>query len=442
MKHRAAVAALLSLLAFLLCLIGTNMATRLAYNASHPKVDLRPLLARLQKGAGLWGQAPGGSILWQVQNHGKTVATVRALQNNVARLKRNEAANAWQAALQESLPSGREILAAVVVDPEGIIQAACPSPERLLGQGLKPPPPGKRYPVPGITTDQPTPDGYYPYLRPNDLANGPSDYWSPPPGGGYGPGTGGPYGPGGPSGGPFLAGPEDPGAQTGYMNWRLHSLLRNAKIIDGGQIETDALIEPLSNHAQGIQSVAFSPGVRIWDMRDSGVVMEQWGLSAGRRLVVDGMRPAGTRSDVPRLFVVPRPHQTAYEFATYYLGPVSVLGSLLAFLLYWCMLPWWVYLDARLRTEKAAPLALFVFLTNFLGWLTYLVIRPESDRLCPACISLLEPGFRCCPHCGWSSASRCRQCGRAQQSDWRFCPYCEAARPEVGVAAESSGSQI
>jgi RNA polymerase subunit RPABC4/transcription elongation factor Spt4 len=94
------------------------------------------------------------------------------------------------------------------------------------------------------------------------------------------------------------------------------------------------------------------------------------------------------------------------------------------------MLPLWVLLDARTRTERAMPLAVFVLLTNFVGWLTYLVIRPESNRVCPNCIMFMEPGFRICPTCGWNGDVRCRHCRRPLRSHWRFCPYCEAPRPE------------
>jgi hypothetical protein len=134
---------------------------------------------------------------------------------------------------------------------------------------------------------------------------------------------------------------------------------------------------------------------------------------------------------VYELTVLPRPNQPAYLFSTRLLGPASRLGVLISFAVYWLMLSWWVYLDARPRTDKAAPLAVFVLLTNFLGWLTYLVIRPEAERLCPVCVGLMEPGYRCCPHCGWSSKSKCRQCGRPARSDWRFCPYCEAPRADA-----------
>jgi hypothetical protein len=115
------------------------------------------------------------------------------------------------------------------------------------------------------------------------------------------------------------------------------------------------------------------------------------------------------------------------------LVPLLGIGALVSFALYWFMLPLWVFLDARPRTNKAIPLTLFVFLTNFLGWLTYLVIRPESDRLCAACDTPMEPGFRLCPMCGWSGALRCHQCGRPCRPDWRFCPHCETARPDADL---------
>ncbi len=113
------------------------------------------------------------------------------------------------------------------------------------------------------------------------------------------------------------------------------------------------------------------------------------------------------------------------------LTPLFGMGMGFSWMIYAFMLPWWVYLDARARTTKAVPLALFVFFTNFIGWLTYLVIRPESERLCPGCDSSLDPGFRLCPVCGWSDSLRCHQCHRPARPDWRYCPYCEAVRPDL-----------
>src|SRR5207253_3912026 len=123
---------------------------------------------------------------------------------------------------------------------------------------------------------------------------------------------------------------------------------------------------------------------------------------------------------IGRLFVLPQWNESTLAFAAFNMGPILSIGAILSLFLYWLILPWWVFLDARPRTEKAAPLAVFVLLTNFLGWLTYLVIRPEAERLCPICRELMQPSFRCCPRCGRSSQTRCRQCGRPARSDWRF----------------------
>jgi hypothetical protein len=130
-----------------------------------------------------------------------------------------------------------------------------------------------------------------------------------------------------------------------------------------------------------------------------------------------------------RLYLLPRRIEVLDRLGEA-LGHLSATGAFLSCLIYWCMLPLWVLLDARTRTDKALPLAIFVFLTNFLGWLTYLVIRPEASRVCPVCITLLEPGFRLCPVCGWNAPTRCRQCDRPVRSHWHFCPYCEAPLPE------------
>ncbi len=152
------------------------------------------------------------------------------------------------------------------------------------------------------------------------------------------------------------------------------------------------------------------------------------------RLIVNRL-PVQRLDGAAALLVLPRPHRAAYELAAYSLWPAFTIGSLACLVLFWLALPWWIYLDARPRTEKAVPLAVFVMLTNFLGWLTYLVIRPETERLCPACLELMHASYRCCPQCGWSSKARCRQCGRPARSDWRYCPYCEARRPDAEPAA-------
>jgi hypothetical protein len=165
-------------------------------------------------------------------------------------------------------------------------------------------------------------------------------------------------------------------------------------------------------------------------LRESGALDSGMAITLLRDTLVDDRG-----NDVGWLYVVPRPEHGS-AFAEEVLVPLFGVGLGLSPMLYSFMLPLWVYLDARGRTTKAVPLALFVWMTNFIGWLTYLVIRPDADRLCPGCDSTLDPGFRVCPMCGWTGSARCHSCGRPARPDWRFCPYCEAARPDVELGAE------
>ncbi len=60
---------------------------------------------------------------------------------------------------------------------------------------------------------------------------------------------------------------------------------------------------------------------------------------------------------------------------------VPVLLVPVALLVYWLALPWWVFLDARGRGERAWVWALFVLLGNLVALLAYLLARhPEARR--------------------------------------------------------------
>src|SRR5262249_2425676 len=129
-------------------------------------------------------------------------------------------------------------------------------------------------------------------------------------------------------------------------------------------------------------------------------------------------------------------------------GSVSaalVVGSLV-FL--WVLLPTWVYVDARERGVRRAPL--FAFLTvisSLIGLVVYLMARPEElKRLtCPGCAREVNGGAFC-PHCGRDlSSAYCAACRYPLKPDWAFCPACRAEikPPPTGAAApEAAGSQI
>lgn len=103
----------------------------------------------------------------------------------------------------------------------------------------------------------------------------------------------------------------------------------------------------------------------------------------------------------------------------------AVAGTAFAFL--WVLLPTWVYVDARERGVRRAPL--FAFLTvisSLVGLVVYLIARPESARRlsCPGCAKEVNGGAFC-PHCGRDLASAyCPACRYPLEPDWAFCPAC------------------
>jgi hypothetical protein len=96
-------------------------------------------------------------------------------------------------------------------------------------------------------------------------------------------------------------------------------------------------------------------------------------------------------------------------------------------LLLWVLLPTWVFVDARERGVRRAPL--FAFLTvisSLVGLLVYLIARPEQARRlsCPACSREVNGGAFC-PHCGRDlSSAYCPACRYPLKPDWAFCPAC------------------
>jgi hypothetical protein len=107
----------------------------------------------------------------------------------------------------------------------------------------------------------------------------------------------------------------------------------------------------------------------------------------------------------------------------------GVAGALAAasFVFLWVLLPTWVFVDARERGVRRAPL--FAFLTvisSLVGLLVYLISRPETPlRLnCPGCAREVNGGAFC-PHCGRDlSSAICPACRYPLKPDWAFCPAC------------------
>jgi Double zinc ribbon len=110
----------------------------------------------------------------------------------------------------------------------------------------------------------------------------------------------------------------------------------------------------------------------------------------------------------------------------------------------WMLLPTWVYVDARERGVRRAPL--FAFLTvisSLVGLVVYLISRPEELRrlTCPGCSREVNGGAFC-PHCGRDlSSAICAACRYPLKPDWAFCPACrtEIKPPVAGTPVPEAG---
>jgi hypothetical protein len=123
-------------------------------------------------------------------------------------------------------------------------------------------------------------------------------------------------------------------------------------------------------------------------------------------------------------------------------GGLAGAAAALSFVFLWILLPTWVYVDARERGVRRAPL--FAFLTvisSLVGLVVYLIARPEDAMTlaCPGCGREVNGGAFC-PHCGRDlSASFCATCRYPLKPEWVFCPSC---RTEVKPAAAATETQV
>jgi double zinc ribbon protein len=129
-------------------------------------------------------------------------------------------------------------------------------------------------------------------------------------------------------------------------------------------------------------------------------------------------------------------HDDTYKAALASAG----VAALLCFIFLWVLLPTWVYVDARERGVRRAPLFAFLtVLSSLVGLLVYLIARPEDRRVltCPGCAREVADGAFC-PHCGRDlSRSFCPACRYPLQVDWAYCPACRTE-----IRAQAAGSPV
>ncbi len=95
----------------------------------------------------------------------------------------------------------------------------------------------------------------------------------------------------------------------------------------------------------------------------------------------------------------------------------------IVFILFWLLLPVWVFMDARKREFRAPLWAILALAANVVGLIVYLVVRPEYPK-CINCGEQLNNRFIVCPYCGTKNKELCPSCGQVIEEDWVACPYC------------------
>lgn len=125
----------------------------------------------------------------------------------------------------------------------------------------------------------------------------------------------------------------------------------------------------------------------------------------------------------PRILVFPLP-------------PALTWGIVSSFLLYWFLVPLWVYLDARQKNGRAPVWGFLCLFTNVVGLLSYLLAQSPPTTTCTRCGRLLRPEFNLCPYCGPVAFQNCPECQAKLEVGWRWCPYCHASLERLAKAME------
>lgn len=155
--------------------------------------------------------------------------------------------------------------------------------------------------------------------------------------------------------------------------------------------------------------------------------LDRWEAPGTTVLSVPLKAPAGNALGSLYLKRVPGPFQRHDDARLEVVAATAGALALLSAIFLWILLPTWVYVDARERGVRRAPLFAFLtVLSSVVGLLVYLIARPENGRTlaCPGCSREVADGAFC-PHCGRDlSRSFCPACRYPLQPDWAYCPAC------------------
>ena len=125
--------------------------------------------------------------------------------------------------------------------------------------------------------------------------------------------------------------------------------------------------------------------------------------------------------------------------------------ALVLAVVFWLGLAFWVYRDARRRTDdplQVGTATLLGLVVPYIGPVIYLLFRPAETLAeerarelelralekqvgargvhCPICRAEVEPDFLVCPVCTTQLKHACVACSAALEPSWLACPYCTA----------------
>jgi len=125
-------------------------------------------------------------------------------------------------------------------------------------------------------------------------------------------------------------------------------------------------------------------------------------------------------------------NRTDAEYRVVPAGKIDLLSTIyqagvMAFILFWLLLPIWVFMDARNLGFHPALWGLLALITNIIGLIVYLVVRPDPI-LCKNCKHILASRFVICPYCGEKNREICLKCKSVMEDAWNICPYCGEKR--------------
>ncbi len=160
---------------------------------------------------------------------------------------------------------------------------------------------------------------------------------------------------------------------------------------------------PYANHGK-VEQWALEETRRVLSEMPAGFLTRQQQIAL---LAASAIQREGEHNDVFKHLIRPLPGKqdaelgfvgVAYEVSFQVSGfpglsyAILLLLAPVLLLAYWLALPWWVFLDARGRGERAWVWALFVLLGNLVALLAYLLARHPQERNRPVAESPVTAG--------------------------------------------------